>query len=342
MHQVFGKTTTTPARPAGTQPVLPAEVAKTVKALTDETQLYTRDMRTPPAANAATPASTQTQLSAAARTLADILLKHPELPPVLKAVTPLLAAASKEPAHVAQALQRGIGESGLFYESHVARWFAGKLPLSTLAREPQMRGWQPMMQQPLGVAAAGLATKEVAPSAEPEGTDRLSVMPSKASAQDVDEVELERARQQPPLTQELRHSVVRHQLEMLVTPQVRWEGEIWPGWWAAIQLQGPPDHPHQAEADRDAQQSSDDEQTGAWSLRVDTHLPQHGDIVFKMRIVSRSILLTLISTSEPLRRYFTATQHQLREQLQQHGLTEVQLRFEQTEASLHDNEAAQG
>ncbi|MCA7956846.1 flagellar hook-length control protein FliK [Burkholderia multivorans] len=37
------------------------------------------------------------------------------------------------------ALAQAVGESGLFYESHLAQWFAGQRPLATLLREPQAR-----------------------------------------------------------------------------------------------------------------------------------------------------------------------------------------------------------
>ncbi|PRE72063.1 flagellar hook-length control protein FliK [Burkholderia multivorans] len=37
------------------------------------------------------------------------------------------------------ALAQAVGESGLFYESHLAQWFAGQRPLAALLREPQAR-----------------------------------------------------------------------------------------------------------------------------------------------------------------------------------------------------------
>ena len=36
-------------------------------------------------------------------------------------------------------LQQGLRESGLFYESHLARWFGGEYQIEDILREPQGR-----------------------------------------------------------------------------------------------------------------------------------------------------------------------------------------------------------
>ncbi|MBU9436269.1 flagellar hook-length control protein FliK [Burkholderia multivorans] len=52
-------------------------------------------------------------------------------------------AAEASPPSLAGALRaalaQAVGESGLFYESHLAQWFAGQRPLAALLREPQAR-----------------------------------------------------------------------------------------------------------------------------------------------------------------------------------------------------------
>ncbi len=42
-----------------------------------------------------------------------------------------------DPARLEQLLKQGLKESGLFYESHLARWFSGEYPLKSLLQEPQ-------------------------------------------------------------------------------------------------------------------------------------------------------------------------------------------------------------
>ena len=103
----------------------------------------------------------QPTLSPAARVITSVLqvaarAAHPQTSIV--APLPLLPAASADPAKLATALKDAIGESGLFYESHVAEWSAGKRPLGDLQREPQMqRGALPPTSAP---AAADPATAQ--------------------------------------------------------------------------------------------------------------------------------------------------------------------------------------
>ncbi|MBU9626269.1 flagellar hook-length control protein FliK [Burkholderia multivorans] len=54
-------------------------------------------------------------------------------PTAAEASPPSLAGALRA------ALAQAVGESGLFYESHLAQWFAGQRPLAALLREPQAR-----------------------------------------------------------------------------------------------------------------------------------------------------------------------------------------------------------
>jgi hypothetical protein len=101
-------------------------------------------------------------LSPAARMIGSVLgaalrAEHPQSTGV--APLPLLASASAaaaDPARLAAALKEAIGASGLFYESHVAEWSAGKRPLADLLREPQM--------QRLPAAAAGTAAAAADPA----------------------------------------------------------------------------------------------------------------------------------------------------------------------------------
>jgi hypothetical protein len=81
-------------------------------------------------------------LSAAARALASVLASAASAGSARTAIVapaPLASAATIEPAKLAAALKDAIGNSGLFYESHLAEWSAGSRPLAELAREPQMQ-----------------------------------------------------------------------------------------------------------------------------------------------------------------------------------------------------------
>ena len=91
--------------------------------------------------------SAQATLSPAARAIASALTQAytaPGAPVTIHGKHPLVAAGAPDPARVETALKNVLGESGLFYESHVAEWAEGKRSLQDLAREPQM---QRMTQQ---------------------------------------------------------------------------------------------------------------------------------------------------------------------------------------------------
>ena len=95
--------------------------------------------RQPPAPEAESSLAT---LSATARVLSSVLAaaarsEHPQTSIV--APLALLAQAPADPVKLAAQLKDAIGASGLFYESHLAEWSAGKRPLAELQREPQMQ-----------------------------------------------------------------------------------------------------------------------------------------------------------------------------------------------------------
>jgi hypothetical protein len=70
------------------------------------------------------------------------------------AVRTLLAGPMADAPFLSRVLQQGLRESGLFYESHLARWFGGDYPLEDLLREPQGR-LSPLRQRALVPAGGG-------------------------------------------------------------------------------------------------------------------------------------------------------------------------------------------
>ena len=86
------------------------------------------------------PKSTPASLSPAARMISSVLGSAAD--GGARAIignAPLADSPQAPPEKLAAALKDAIGNSGLFYESHVAEWAAGQRPLAALAQEPQMR-----------------------------------------------------------------------------------------------------------------------------------------------------------------------------------------------------------
>jgi hypothetical protein len=127
------------AAAAGGGPALrPSSYAATLLSkapLTPSDQLPALDADSQPAA-----------LSQAARTITSVLsvaMQAPQPSPTVVAKTPLLVAPGTSPIapeKLAAALHEAVGNSGLFYESHLGEWSAGARPLAALMLEPQMQG----------------------------------------------------------------------------------------------------------------------------------------------------------------------------------------------------------
>ncbi|MEC5163734.1 flagellar hook-length control protein FliK [Janthinobacterium sp. CG_S6] len=125
--------TTTAAQAQAAQQARPASLAAVLLSkapLTPSNQLPGFDPSAPAPA-----------LSGAARAISSILQRaesRPGAPLGIVGGSPLMAAPDAPPAALAHSLRNALGSSGLFYESHVAEWAAGKRPLQDLLREPQM------------------------------------------------------------------------------------------------------------------------------------------------------------------------------------------------------------
>ncbi len=134
----------------------------------------------------------QATFSPAARAIASALTvayTAPGAPVIIHGKAPLAGAGGPEPQQLGQKLQSVLGESGLFYESHVADWAEGKRPLQDLAREPQMqRHLQAQGQSPAETLARNLAG------------------PDLSAAQ-----------------------MINQQLHTQEQGKVQWHGEAWPG-----------------------------------------------------------------------------------------------------------------
>jgi hypothetical protein len=123
-------------------------------ALLSKAPLTPADQLPPLDANSQSPT-----LSQAARMITSVLsaaMQAPQASATVVGKTPLLVTPGNQPIApetLAAALHEAVGNSGLFYESHLAEWSAGTRPLATLLREPQMQG---------GLAAAAVGSGQIA------------------------------------------------------------------------------------------------------------------------------------------------------------------------------------
>lgn len=80
--------------------------------------------------------STIITLNETARLIADIMAKHPTVDTRLL-LAPMTLTELNRPGFMASSLQNLVVFSGLFYESHLARWFRGDYSENLLKNEPQ-------------------------------------------------------------------------------------------------------------------------------------------------------------------------------------------------------------
>jgi hypothetical protein len=149
------------------------------------------------------PASGHATLSAAARAISSVLAlassaAHPQT--AIIAPLPLLDGRPTDPARLGAALKGAIDASGLFYESHVAEWSAGKRPLADLLREPQMQ------RAPASGAARPDAESAPAAFAAPAGPGSAPYPSDPAIAQ-----------------------FINLQLASQEQGRIQWQGQLWAG-----------------------------------------------------------------------------------------------------------------
>lgn len=120
----------------------------------------------------------------------------------------LLQGAPSDPALLEQQLAKGLRESGLFYESHLARWFSGDYPLEGLLKEPQGR-LTPLLQQQ---------------------AQTLPTLSREVTAEQLEAALKQRAGLVPEGTADPRAMpIIKEQLATLQTGQLLFQGELFPG-----------------------------------------------------------------------------------------------------------------
>tara|TARA_R110002049_G_scaffold153872_3_gene318285 strand:- start:3330 stop:4601 length:1272 start_codon:yes stop_codon:yes gene_type:complete len=337
------------------------------------------------------PGSTQTHFSPAARTIADVLLRFPAPPSVMRPEAPLVAGNEAPGAStVATRLEASIRDSGLFYESHLKRWFQGEGTRQQLLNEPQMQaGPRPLAPLlPTGLvgsqALTGLAPLAT-PNAAGQGLALLpnvpfvpithenslasrqgllpgqgvvaSTPPSASAAGSVStppaamngavpesvqaKADLSHAREVTELmaqrsTRDVVHeslqSLVRQQLEMLVMPTVRWEGDVWAGIFMALVINLP------AREEGQESRQKEGEPEGGWRSDMQLNVPNLG--AFNASLWLYRNVLSIDFTTESMAAYqrIDAGLPALEKRLGALDLQKVQLRARYVEAEVaHDH-----
>ncbi|TVP50538.1 MAG: flagellar hook-length control protein FliK [Halomonas sp.] len=319
---------------------------------------------------------------------------------MMRSEVPLVASSEKPgPGVIATRLEASIRDSGLFYESHLKRWFQGEGSRQQLLKEPQMQagsrplapqlpsalaGGQPLLglapmttpgSQVAGQGGAailpniplvpvapeagliprsGVATAAGLPPASaaslPAGASQpavtatqMSVSPAPLAGEgrEVNQAraELSHAREAAELSasrpardivHESLQSLVRQQLEMLVMPTIRWEGDVWAGIFMALVVNLP------AREEGQKGQSQEAESDEGWRSEMRLDVPSLGTFTASMWLHRSVLSIDFTSESTQVYQRIDAGLPALEQRLSALDLQKVQLRARYIEAEGAD------
>lgn len=248
----------------------------------------------------------------------------------------LLQKSPDNPAQLEQALNRGVRESGLFYESHLSRWFSGKYPLESLLREPQAR-LSPMPQTQLqqepvrqaqaeeqadkqGKASAQQATsnnQNLAPKVLPQTTNPLLLHKSQLPQEMLKEqLEIAAKGRQPLETgaDQRLLPLVKEQLNTLQSGQLLFQGELFPGQEMELRVR---EHAREELSDEGGDGKREE---GSWETDLSLTLPKLGVVSVTILLKEGQIMATVDAAEQASLSALEQGLPELREQLDAAGL----------------------
>ncbi len=291
-------------------------------------------------------AAAVTTLSAAGQRIADALAADTAATPTVAATRAALPAHVAEPAKIAAAISRALTQSGLFYESHQARWVEGRMPLAELVQEPQARlmAAQPrpaaLVQTPAPAPATPGTAVPAPPSPQsnaplpgdappptvaagapdrhdtPEAARTPSATTAPPLAEDDQAPLPERSAVQRggELAAELR-PLVHQQLNALSQQQVSLQLPLWPG----IDLQMEIVEPGRDDETVGREGMREDADAPPWRSRLRLELPHLGEITAVLELRAARLALTLHASHDTAAR-LAANGADLRGALEHAGL----------------------
>lgn len=211
----------------------------------------------------------------------------------------LLDGPPADPVLVGAALRRGVRESGLFYESHLASWFSGDYPLDDIMREPQGR-LSRLKQAEITLPAGGGPAEEPVPvSSKHASLEAMEAAFRKAGTiSDQDEAIDQRTL-----------PVVREQLATLQSGQVVYQGELLTGQpfkWSI--------------SERENRRTSEGEQERSWNTVLRIDLPFLGAVTARLTLDGHGVDVDLRAGEAGSVLLLEQGREELREQLLAAGL----------------------
>lgn len=108
-----------------------------------------------------------------------------------------------------------------------------------------------------------------------------------------DMLEMAAAHKSRDVVHESLQSLVRQQLEMLVAPTIRWEGDVWAGIFMALVV-NLPKRPDEQNAE---QESARDESQEGWQSDIRLEVPSLGAFEASLRLYKNTLSVDLTTSS---------------------------------------------
>ena len=296
--------------------------------------------------NAAARPGDAVTLSAAARAVSAILDVPAGATAEIIGTAPLLPQSQPPLPHLLSAtLARTVGNSGLFYESHLAQFAAGTRTLAELTQEPQARldasvkvaltlpgsgqdyGASLPNSVPGGLACSPDST-QLAHSSDPAHLHKTAY----ESIQDADGQEPALKNHGASATDAARSNasglagihpdavaLVRQQLELLALPVFRWGGEAWPGVPMDWEIHEEEREDHKEEEERQA--AADNKAVPrTWSTRLALTLPTLRDVEVRISLAGTTLQVHLAARENATRALLNEGRAELPKRLEELGL----------------------
>lgn len=211
-------------------------------------------------------------------------------------VRTILTGPPADSAHVEKMLQKGLKESGLFYESHLARWFGGEYSLEDILKEPQGR-------------LSHLKLPAAVPT-HPEELARAGVRSGSTEVMDELMKQAGDAGHEEAVTDRRAMSVVQEQLKSMQDGQVIFRGDLFPGQkmeWSV--------------AEKGGERNKDGSKERSWDTALRIELPGLGVVSARLSLDSSRVNVQIRAVDEKAAAVLGSGRSILVEQLQAAGLT---------------------
>ena len=216
----------------------------------------------------------------------------------------LLLGPPSDAARVGTLLQQGLRESGLFYESHLARWFGGDYSLEDLLREPQGRLSRLKQLGVTSLAEGSRSQEQIAAGMKNALPSMVETSFGKGGSGMGSEGVVDRA----------SLAVVREQLEVLQSGQVVFRGDLYAGQpleWSVNE--------------REARRNAAGGRERSWDSELRIDLPGLGTISARLKLDGTRVSIALSAVDAASTVLLESGRPALVEQLQAAGLEPAEI-----------------